>query len=91
MFSVDVVEEEFYGAFLLSPQEALLTLKGQHPQQTQAVGACRLRLSCAKIEVPLDPSGTYADGLREFLRGLGCAFTSCRPSAPTTQPRSTTG
>jgi hypothetical protein len=72
VFSVDVAKEEFYGAFLLSPQEALVTLKWQHPQQTQALGAYLRALPCAKIEVPLEPSGTYGDSLRGVLRGLGC-------------------
>ncbi|MBU0500417.1 MAG: transposase [Gammaproteobacteria bacterium] len=79
VFSVDVAKENFCGAFLVSPQETLVTLKWRHPQQTDALGAYLRALPCSQIEVPLEPSGTYGDSLRGLLRGLGCEIYRVSP------------
>ena len=71
VFSVDVAKENFYGAFMISPMEALGTIKWQHPGETPALGGCLSALEVSRIEVALEPSGTYGDSLRGFLRGLG--------------------
>jgi transposase len=71
VFSVDVAKEDFYGAFMIAPLEALGTIKWQHPGETTALGAFLSALEASRIEVALEPSGTYGDSLRGFLRGLG--------------------
>jgi transposase len=71
VFSVDVAKENFYGAFMVSPVETLGTIKWRHPEETPALGGFLNALEAARIEVVLEPSGTYGDSLRGFLRGLG--------------------
>ncbi len=71
VFSVDVAKENFYGAFMVSPLAVLCTIKWRHPDETPALGRFLADLPAATIEVPLEPSGTYGDSLRGFLRGLG--------------------
>jgi transposase len=46
-------------------------IKWRHPSETPALGKLLSELPAASIEVALEPSGTYGDSLREFLRGLG--------------------
>jgi transposase len=71
VLGVDVAKENFYGAFMVSSLEALGTIKWQHPGETPALGTFLSALEAARIEVVLEPSGTYGDSLRGFLRGLG--------------------
>jgi transposase len=79
VFGVDVAKEDFYGAFMLSPQDALVTIKWRHPAETPALGGSLKALPASRIEVALEPSGTYGDSLREFLRGLGCEIYLVSP------------
>jgi len=78
-FGVDVAKECFFGAFLRSPQEVLATITWRHPQETPVLGECLRTLACERIEVVLEPSGTYGDSLREYLRGLGCSIHLVSP------------
>ncbi len=71
IFSVDVAKENFYGAFMVPPSTVLGIIKWRHPSETPALGGFLSGLPAASIEVALEPSGTYGDSLREFLRGLG--------------------
>jgi len=79
VFSVDVAKEDFYGAFMVSPSEALVTIKWQHPGETPSLGGYLGALPATRIEVVLEPSGTYGDSLRGFLRGLGCEIYLVSP------------
>jgi transposase len=79
VLGVDVAKEDFYGALMVSALEALVTVKWQHPSETPALGAFLSALPAARIEVALEPSGTYGDGLRGFLRGLGFAIYLVSP------------
>jgi len=79
VFGVDVAKEDFFGAFMLSPLESLITIKWQHPKETRALGDFLSTLPAARIEVALEPSGTYGDSLREFLRDLGFAIHLVSP------------
>lgn len=76
---VDVAKEDFYGAFLRTGQEVLAIITWRHPQDTPALGAYLRALPSARIEVALEPSGTYGDSLREFLRALGCSIHLVSP------------
>jgi transposase len=71
IFSVDVAKENFYGAFMVPASTVLGIIKWRHPSETPALGRLLSELPAASIEVALEPSGTYGDSLREFLRGLG--------------------
>jgi transposase len=71
IFSVDVAKENFYGAFMIPPSNVLSIIKWRHPSETPDLGRLLSDLPAASIEVALEPSGTYGDSLREFLRGLG--------------------
>lgn len=79
VFSVDVAKEDFVASLLVSPQEVLSTVKWQHPEETPALGGFLSALPAARIEVALEPSGTYGDSLREYLRGLGCEIFLVSP------------
>lgn len=79
VFSVDVAKEDFYGAFMVSALETLVTIKWQHPGETPALGDFLSALPASRIEVALEPSGTYGDSLRGVLRGLGCEIYLVSP------------
>ena len=70
IFSVDVAKENFYGAFLVPPFTVLGIIKWRHPGETPTLGRLLSELPAASIEVALEPSGTYGDSLREFLRAV---------------------
>ncbi len=71
VLGVDVAKEDFYGALMLSSTEVAATIKWQHPGESPAPGAFLSSLPASRVEVALEPSGTYGDSLRGFLRGLG--------------------
>ncbi len=57
----------------------LVTIKWQHPGETPSPGGYLGALPATRIEVVLEPSGTYGDSLRGFLRGLGCEIYLVSP------------
>ena len=69
--AVDVAKEDFVAALLVEPQQALVTIKWQHPLQTRELGHRLGELPASQVEVVLEPSGTYGDSVREHLRALG--------------------
>jgi transposase len=72
VLGVDVAKEDFYAALLVSAQEVLTTITWRHPQETRVLEECLQALGAVRIEVAMEPSGTYGDSLREVLRALGC-------------------
>lgn len=72
VFAVDVAKEDFYGAFLVSAQEVLVTITWRHPQETPVLEERLGALGAVRIEAAMEPSGTYGDSVREVLRALGC-------------------
>ena len=54
VFSVDVAKEDFYRAFMVSPSEALVTIKWQHPGETPSLGGYLGALPATRIEVVLE-------------------------------------
>ena len=79
MFAIDVAKESFYGAFLLSGQEVLEIVKWSHPNQTRELGEALGILSAVRIEAVMEPSGTYGDSLRQYMRGLGLEIYRVSP------------
>lgn len=79
VFGVDVAKEVFYGVLLVSAQEVLATLSWHHPQETRVLEARLRALGPERIEVVLEPSGTYGDSLRAVLRALGCGVYLLAP------------
>jgi hypothetical protein len=79
VFGVDVAKENFYAAFISSSREVLTTIKWRHPTETPQLGDLLTALPAARIEVVMEPSGTYGDSLRGYLRGLGCEIYHISP------------
>lgn len=71
ILSVDVAKENFYAALMSASTEVLTTIKWQHPIETPQLGSLLNALPAARIEVVMEPSGTYGDSLRGYLRNLG--------------------
>jgi transposase len=80
VLAVDVAKEDFVATVLESEQEALLTFKWRHPQETAEVVACVLGLGRGRcLEAVLEPSGTYGDALIWQLRQAGIALYRVSP------------
>ncbi|MES9856174.1 MAG: transposase [Sedimenticola sp.] len=71
IFAIDVAKEAFYGALMTSTQEVLGIVKWMHPSETRSLGRVLEHLPTSRIEAVMEPSGTYGDSLRHYLRGLG--------------------
>ncbi len=70
-FAVDVAKEEFFAAVMKPGNEVVETIKWVHPDETRALGKQLKALNPQQLEVALEPSGTYGDSLRWYLRELG--------------------
>ena len=78
--AVDVAKEDFVATVLDGAQEALVTFKWRHPQDTAEVLACVLSLGKGRrLEAVLEPSGTYGDVLVWQLRQAGVALYRVSP------------
>lgn len=79
VLAVDVAKEDLYAAIMIEKAQPLVTVKWQHPAQTRVLSALIGDLPASRIEVVLEPSGTYGDSLREHLRSLGFAIFLASP------------
>lgn len=70
IFAVDVAKTAFVGAIVTHEGTIVLTLKWAHPVDTPALLEHLLNdLGAARLEVVMEPSGTYGDALRyQFQR-----------------------
>jgi len=68
---VDVAKEEFFATLMKSGNEVIETIKWMHPDETRALGSQLKTLNPQQLEVALEPSGTYGDSLRWYLREQG--------------------
>ena len=58
----------------------IATLKWTHPEQTRELGEHLLQAVAAqRLEVVMEPSGTYGDALQRYLTGLGLAVYRASP------------
>jgi len=72
VFGVDVAKDDFFGVLIQEDLAVSATLKWIHPQQTRELGAHLLNdVHADRLEVVMEPSGTYGDALYRHLTGLG--------------------
>lgn len=77
---VDVAKEEFYAVLMKPDLTVIETLKWVHPQQTRELAAHLLEdLQAQRLEVVMEPSGTYGDALRHYLNELGLGVYRVSP------------
>jgi transposase len=79
VLGVDVAKDDFFAALMTPDRSVIATIKWVHPQQTGEVGKQLLDLDTQKLEVVMEPSGTYGDALRCYLTGLGFAVYRVSP------------
>lgn len=71
-FGVDVAKENFVGAFMTDDREVALTLRWKSPGQLGELMALLAKVGGpGRIEVALEPSGTYGDCLVARLQNAG--------------------
>ncbi|MDO9240003.1 MAG: transposase [Methylicorpusculum sp.] len=64
LFSVDVAKQDFVGVLMTQTSEILKVIKWKHPQDTANLLECLSQgLRAKRLEVALEPSGTYGDVL----------------------------
>ena len=92
VFGVDVAKDDFFGVLIQEDLAVSATLKWIHPQQTRELGAHLLNdVQADRLEVVMEPSGTYGDALYRHLTGLGLPrSTGSVPNGCTMLRRSTT-
>ena len=80
VFGVDVAKEKFFGVLMQEDRTVIATLKWTHPEQTRELGEHLLQAVAAqRLEVVMEPSGTYGDALQRYLTGLGLAVYRASP------------
>lgn len=68
VFGVDIAKQDNYGALLIcGDREPLITIKWRHPERSRQVVQVLKRLCAAKVEVAMEPSGTYGDPVRKLF------------------------
>jgi len=72
VFGVDVAKEDFFGVLMDEGMGVIATLKWRHPEQTRELGThLSEELHADRLEVAMEPSGTYGDALQRHLSELG--------------------
>jgi transposase len=80
VFGVDVAKEDFFGVLMGEDLAVSATVKWRHPEQTRALGAHLIGdLHADRLEVAMEPSGTYADALYRHLSELGIPIYRVSP------------
>ena len=80
VLGVDVAKEDFFAVLLRSDLSVCATLKWQHPVQTRELGEHLLEeLGAERLEVVMEPSGTYGDALCRYLSDQGMAVYRVSP------------
>ena len=68
VFGVDIAKQDNYGALMLEEQkEPVITIKWRHPGRSREMVQVLKNLGATKIEVALEPSGTYGDPVRKLF------------------------
>lgn len=71
VFGVDVAKDDFFGVLMREDLSVIATLKWIHPQQTRELGEHLVKdVPADRLEVVMEPSGTYGDTLYGHLSGL---------------------
>jgi transposase len=72
VFAIDVAKDDFVGGLMGADRALVEMLKWTHPQQTRAlVEALVATFGAARLEVVMEPSGTYGDALRALFVDAG--------------------
>jgi len=78
--SVDVAKDDFVGTVMSVDRRPVETFKWTHPQQTRAVVTGLLgSFGPTRLEVVMEPSGTYGDALRGLFGAAGVAVFRISP------------
>ena len=68
VFGVDIAKQDNYGAVMIWGQkDAVITIKWRHPERSREMVQLLKGLGAAKVEVALEPSGTYGDSVRKLF------------------------
>ncbi len=68
VFGVDIAKQDNFGALLIGEQkEPVITIKWRHPERSREMVQVLKSLGAAKVEVALEPSGTYGDPVRNLF------------------------
>ena len=79
-FAVDVAKGKFVGALMKPDRSVLKTIKWRHPEQTaELVHGLLSQLGAHRLEVAMEPSGTYGDALRWLFVTHGVAVYRLSP------------
>jgi transposase len=80
VFAVDVAKEKFVGALMKPDRTVLKTIQWQHPDQTpELMHGLLSHLGAQRLEVAMEPSGTYGDPLRWLFDSHGVAVFRLSP------------
>lgn len=80
LFSVDVAKQDFVGVLMTQTSEILKVIKWKHPQDTANLLECLSQgLSVKRLEVALEPSGTYGDVLVWHFKQRGVEVYRVNP------------
>ena len=80
VFAVDVAKEKFVGALMTPDRTVLKTIQWQHPEQTpELLHGLLSYLGAHRLEVAMEPSGTYGDPLRWLFVTHGVAVFRLSP------------
>lgn len=71
VFGVDVAKVDFFGVFMDEERDVLKTIKWKSPIEVLDLLRLLKRLPSSKLEVAMEPSGTYGDTLRDHLEHAG--------------------
>jgi transposase len=68
VFAVDVAKETIYGAFMGEDRRTSLTVRWDQLEESRSVVDMLKELPAKRIEVAMEPTGTYGDPIRALLQ-----------------------
>jgi transposase len=71
VFGIDVAKEDFFGVLMDESKNKLITMKWKNPSETRYMLNLLRKLPANKIEVAMEPTGTYGDAVRQLLEEAG--------------------
>jgi len=79
VLSIDVAKSDFVGLLRSSDNEMIQLVKWQHPQDSASLLEQLMGLGMARLEVVMEPTGTYGDALRWQLVKRGIVVYRVNP------------
>jgi transposase len=68
VFGVDIAKQDNYGAVMLwAEKEPVMTIKWRHPERSRQMVQVLKDLGAERVEVAMEPSGTYGDPMRKLF------------------------